>query len=116
MTTDRPDADGPDREDLAVRVDGVTKTFGTVRALDDVSFQVRRGTIHALVGENGSGKSTLTKVIAGAHAPDSGTVWSDGEALPDLTPRDARQKAPRSVHHDSPRAPRSPREDHHAGP
>ena len=100
MTTDRPDAVDPDREDLAVRVDGVTKTFGTVRALDDVSFQVRRGTIHALVGENGSGKSTLTKVIAGAHAPDSGTVWIDGEVLPDLTPRDALQKGVRVIYQD----------------
>ena len=97
MTTDRSDAVDPE---LAVRVDGVTKTFGTVRALDDVSFQVRRGTIHALVGENGSGKSTLTKVIAGAHALDSGTVTLEGELLQDLTPRDALRKGVRVIYQD----------------
>ena len=100
MTTDRLHAVDPDREDLAVRVDGVTKTFGTVHALDDVSFQVRRGTIHALVGENGSGKSTLTKVIAGAHPPDSGTVALEGELLEDLTPRDALRKGVRVIYQD----------------
>jgi simple sugar transport system ATP-binding protein len=100
MTTDRPDIADPDREDLVVRVDGVTKTFGTVHALEDVSFQLRRGTIHALVGENGSGKSTLTKVIAGAHPPDSGTVTLDGELVEDLTPRDALRKGVRVIYQD----------------
>ena len=100
MTTDRPDAVDPGTVDLAVRVDGVTKTFGTVRALDDVSFRLRRGTIHALVGENGSGKSTLTKVIAGAHDLDAGTVMLEGELLEDLTPRDALRKGVRVIYQD----------------
>jgi len=100
MTTERPDAVDLDAADLAVQVDGVTKTFGTVRALDDVSFTVRRGTIHALVGENGSGKSTLTKVIAGAHELDVGTVTLDGELIEDLTPRDALRKGVRVIYQD----------------
>ncbi|MGP9539137.1 sugar ABC transporter ATP-binding protein [Brachybacterium sp. AOP43-C2-M15] len=100
MTTDDPDAVDPDREDLAVQVDGVTKTFGTVRALDDVDLAVRRGTIHALVGENGSGKSTLTKVIAGAHPPDAGTVSLGGELIEDLTPRDALRQGVRVIYQD----------------
>lgn len=100
MTTDRPDTVDPGTVDLAVRVDGVTKTFGTVRALDDVSFRLRRGTIHALVGENGSGKSTLTKVIAGAHDLDAGTVMLEGELLEDLTPRDALRKGVRVIYQD----------------
>jgi simple sugar transport system ATP-binding protein len=100
MTTERPDAVNPVPADLAVQVDGVTKTFGTVRALDDVSFTVRRGTIHALVGENGSGKSTLTKVIAGAHELDAGAVTLDGELIEDLTPRDALRKGVRVIYQD----------------
>lgn len=100
MTTERPDAVDLDAADLAVQVDGVTKTFGTVRALDDVSFTVRRGTIHAIVGENGSGKSTLTKVIAGAHELDAGTVTLDGELIEDLTPRDALRKGVRVIYQD----------------
>ena len=100
MTTERPDVVDLDAADLAVQVDGVTKTFGTVRALDDVSFTVRRGTIHALVGENGSGKSTLTKVIAGAHELDAGTVTLAGELIEDLTPRDALRKGVRVIYQD----------------
>jgi simple sugar transport system ATP-binding protein len=100
MTTDRSDTVGSDSEGLAVRVDGVTKTFGTVHALEDVSFRLRRGTIHALVGENGSGKSTLTKVIAGAHAPDSGSVTLEGELIADLTPREALRKGVRVIYQD----------------
>jgi simple sugar transport system ATP-binding protein len=99
MTTEQ-DAVDPAAEELAVRVDGVTKVFGTVRALDDVSFRVRRGTIHALVGENGSGKSTLTKVIAGAHLPDAGTVSLNGELITDLTPRDALAQGVRAIFQD----------------
>ena len=63
-------------------LDGVTKSFAGVRALDGVGFTVERGEIHALVGENGAGKSTLIRVIGGAHAPDAGTVTLDGVPLP----------------------------------
>lgn len=99
MTTDQQPSDA-DADDLVVRVDGVTKTFGTVRALDSVDFCVRRGSIHALVGENGSGKSTLTKVIAGAHPLDSGTVTLEGQTLENITPRDALQHGVRVIYQD----------------
>ncbi len=49
----------------------ISKSFAGVRALDDVSFDLRPGEVHALVGENGAGKSTLIKVITGAEVPDT---------------------------------------------
>ncbi len=57
---------------------GISKRFGPVQALAGVSFNVRRGTMHALCGENGAGKSTLMKILAGVHQPDSGTVELNG--------------------------------------
>ena len=64
----------------------VSKTFGGVQALRDVSFDLRAGEVHALVGENGAGKSTLIRVITGAHAPDSGTILLDGKTFDRLDP------------------------------
>jgi len=60
-------------------VEEVTKNFGAVRALNGISFSVARGEIVALVGDNGAGKSTLVKILAGVHAPSSGTVLLNGE-------------------------------------
>jgi ribose transport system ATP-binding protein len=61
---------------LALRVRGLSKTFGGVQALRSVSLDVRSGEIHGLVGENGSGKSTLIKILAGFHAPDEPVIVS----------------------------------------
>jgi len=61
-----------------LQFEGVTKTFPGVRALDEVSFGVRQGSIHALLGENGAGKSTLLKILSGAYRPDGGTLSIDG--------------------------------------
>lgn len=70
-------------------VAGVSKRFGGVPALRDVSLTVRAGTVHALIGENGAGKSTLGKIISGVIAPDEGTVALGGEVLSLRSPRDA---------------------------
>ena len=74
-----------------VNMTGVSKSFGGVRALDDVSFSVEAGEIHALLGENGAGKSTILKVLNGVHAPDTGTVEIDGRPLAEHTPDAARR-------------------------
>jgi len=58
----------------ALRMEHISKTFGPVKALKDVSFSVRPGTVHALCGENGAGKSTLMKILAGICQPDSGSI------------------------------------------
>ena len=62
-------------------VEGVTKTYPGVKALDNVSLEFRKGEIHALVGENGAGKSTIIKTIAGAIKPDCGSVLFEGKDL-----------------------------------
>lgn len=59
----------------------ITKTFPGVKALDDVSFRVKRGMIHALVGENGAGKSTLMKVLNGVYQANSGDIYIDGKKV-----------------------------------
>jgi rhamnose transport system ATP-binding protein len=64
---------------LAVRA--VTKSFGAVAAVRDVSFELFPGEVHALVGENGAGKSTVVKMLAGVHRPDTGSIELDGVAL-----------------------------------
>jgi ribose transport system ATP-binding protein len=74
---------------LAAR--GISKRFGAQSALSDVELSVRRGEVHALVGENGAGKSTLIKVLAGAIAPDAGSMSLAGRAFAPRSPLDARR-------------------------
>ena len=59
---------------------GISKTFPGVRALDDVSFAIRAGEVHMLLGENGAGKSTLMKVLCGAYRADAGELLPQGRA------------------------------------
>ena len=67
----------------------VSKTFGGVAALCDVSLSLRRGEIHCIAGQNGSGKSTLIKVMSGVHRPNSGTIAIHGKEVSTWTPRAA---------------------------
>jgi len=70
---------------------GLVKAFGSTTALDDVSLEVRVGSVHALVGENGAGKSTLGKIIAGVISPDRGEMALRGRRVAFASPRHARQ-------------------------
>jgi ribose transport system ATP-binding protein len=71
----------PMMDDVLLRVRGLSKSFGAVHALRDVSFELRRGEIHAVAGENGAGKSTLMNIIDGILQPDAGTIEIDGAAV-----------------------------------
>ncbi|GAX89653.1 sugar ABC transporter ATP-binding protein [Effusibacillus lacus] len=68
-------------KDYILEMENITKEFSGVRALDNVQLKVRRGTVHALMGENGAGKSTLMKVVIGIYRPDQGSITFDGETL-----------------------------------
>src|SRR3954447_1919517 len=68
---------------------GVTKSFGSVQALTDVDFEVRRGEVMALVGDNGAGKSTLIKCVAGIPPMDEGQVFFEGQPVSIHSPKDA---------------------------
>jgi ABC-type sugar transport system ATPase subunit len=75
--------------DAYIEFRNITKTFGGVIALSDVSLSIRKGECHALMGENGAGKSTLGKSLAGIHRPDSGTIVIDGQPARIHAPGDA---------------------------
>lgn len=76
--------------DAVLSVQGISKSFPGVKALDNVSFDVRAGSVHALCGENGAGKSTLMKIINGIYQPDTGTIRVRGEEVRIKSPIDAR--------------------------
>ena len=72
-----------------LRFESISKFFAGVTALEGVSFEIREGECHALIGENGAGKSTLGKIVAGIHTPSEGTVHLDGRAMRFTSPLDA---------------------------
>jgi ABC-type sugar transport system ATPase subunit len=70
-------------------LDSINKEFPGVKACTNVSFSLKRGEVHALVGENGAGKSTLMKILSGAYKKDSGTIWFDGSEVEINSPKEA---------------------------
>jgi monosaccharide-transporting ATPase len=81
-----------------LRMEGITKTFGSAMALDRVDLTLQRGEVHALVGENGAGKSTLVKIMTGAYHRDSGSVLLEGAAVDFDTPAEAQAAGVCAVH------------------
>ena len=69
-----------EREPL-LRMENISKSFPGVRALDNVSFSLMSGSVHALMGENGAGKSTLMKCLFGVYQKDAGRIFLDGEEV-----------------------------------
>jgi simple sugar transport system ATP-binding protein len=70
-------------------IEGITKSFGAFRALDDVSLNVKRGDIHAILGENGAGKTTLMNILYGLYQPDRGRIILDGSPVTLASPKHA---------------------------
>ena len=96
--TERQETTGPGTEgvsvapaaaDLVLQAVGITKSFPGVLANDQVDFELKKGEIHALLGENGSGKTTFSKTLAGLYTPDAGTIFIDGEPTLLPSPRHA---------------------------
>ena len=83
---------------VVLEVRGVTKYFGPVTALRDVSLELRKGEVLGLIGDNGAGKSTLVGVMAGALRPDGGSVFVDGDERSFSTPADARKAGIETVY------------------
>jgi ABC-type sugar transport system ATPase subunit len=85
---------------LRLSINSITKSFGGIEALKDVSFDIKVGEIHALVGENGAGKSTLVKIITGLELADRGTLLLDGEEIRFHNPMEARANGVLAVYQD----------------
>jgi D-xylose transport system ATP-binding protein len=83
-----------------LELEGVSKRFGPVQALDRVDFAVHAGEVVGLVGDNGAGKSTLVKAIAGIHSPDAGSMRFEGEEVTVSRPQDATELGIATVYQD----------------
>jgi simple sugar transport system ATP-binding protein len=87
-------------ENAFLEVRHISKRFGGVQALHDVSMTIKRGEIHCLAGENGSGKSTLIKIIAGVYTPDAGEIIIEGRSIADRRPIDAVREGIQVIYQD----------------
>ncbi len=85
-------------EQILLEMKDISKSFPGVKALDGVSLTVRRGTVHALMGENGAGKSTLMKCLFGIYSKDSGKIFLDGNEVSFKNPKDALEHGVAMVH------------------
>ena len=89
-------------EKILISYESISKRFGGVQALDDVSFYIRQGDIHGLIGENGAGKSTLIKITGGIYRRDEGRILFDGRPLDVHSPVDAERHGISIVHQEIP--------------
>jgi len=87
-------------EEELLRVEGITKRFGGVTALDDVSFSINKGESLTLVGQNGSGKSTMIKIISGVYTPDEGDIYIDGKHYGKMSPLQSIQAGIQVIYQD----------------
>ena len=87
-----------DKRELILECENISKFFGGTKALDDVSFSVAKGEVHALLGENGAGKSTLMKIIIGLYKRDAGKIFFNGDEYSVNGPADAISKGISMIH------------------
>ena len=85
---------------VRVRMEHITKRYGPVLSLDDVSLELRAGEVLGVVGDNGAGKSTLTKILSGAVIPDAGKIFLEGREVHFGSPADARRERIEMVYQD----------------
>ena len=90
---------------VALALEGIRKAFGATQALDGADLVVNEGEVVGLVGHNGAGKSTLIRIVAGAYAPDAGTIRLAGNAVHFHSPHDAYAAGIRVIHQDAPLVP-----------
>lgn len=86
--------------DILLRVKDLNKYFGGNHAVDNVSFELRRGEVLGLIGDNGAGKSTLIKMISGVHAPTSGSIYWQGREIEAASPRKVRELGIETIYQD----------------
>lgn len=87
-----------ENEKYLLEMKNITKEFPGVKALDDVTFRVRRGTVHALMGENGAGKSTLMKILFGIYEENAGEIIFEGKKIKFINPKVALENGVSMVH------------------
>ena len=88
------------REEPLVKMINISKSFGGLKALDQVNFKVYRGEVLGLVGDNGAGKSTLIKILTGAYLPDEGEIFIEGRRVHFREPRDAEKVGIAAIYQD----------------
>ena len=85
---------------ILLKVEGISKSFGSVRALNDVSFEIFQNEVVGLVGDNGAGKSTLIKILSGNFQPDKGKIYLSGRKIDIRNPIDAKKMGIETVYQD----------------
>ena len=84
--------------DVLLKMEGISKTFPGVKALDNVNLEVKAGTVHALMGENGAGKSTLMKCLFGIYSKDAGHIYLEGKEIDFKSSKEALDNGVAMVH------------------
>jgi len=85
---------------IAVKMEGISKNFGAIRALTDVSITLHQGECLGIVGDNGAGKSTLMKILSGVYQPDKGEIYYEGNKVSFKSPIDARSMGIETIYQD----------------
>lgn len=85
-------------QETVVKLRNICKSFPGVKALDEVSFELRSGEVMALLGENGAGKSTLMKILSGVYTKDSGDINIFGQEITDMSPQKAQTLGVAIIH------------------